>query len=98
MNFNLIVFVTAAIVALIVPIGMAFLSPSAAWRTAIVAWAILLPTLGISCGILASLGERGLLSMSQSVSTGSLFLVLSFGFGYGTSKFLNGKSSVKSER
>jgi hypothetical protein len=82
---------------LLVPIGMAFLRPSAARRTAIVAWAVLLPTLAISCGMLASQGERGFLSNSQAVSIGSFFLALSFGFGYGASKIFHTKSRVKSE-
>jgi len=80
---------------LVVPIGMAFLHPSAARRTAIVAWAILLPTLAISCGMLASQGERGFLSTSQAVSTGSLFLTLSFGIGYGASRIFHSKPPAK---
>ena len=86
------------VASLLVPIGMAFLSPSAARRTAIVAWVFLLPTLAISCGVLASLGERGLLSTSQAVwhrrrpST-----ALSFGLGYGASRLFHRKSSVPPE-
>jgi hypothetical protein len=86
---------TALGVSLLVPIGMAFLRPSSARRAALVAWAILLPTLAISCGILASQGESGFLSNSQAVSMGSLFLTLSFGFGYGASKVFHAKSPVK---
>jgi hypothetical protein len=82
---------------LLVPIGMAFLSPSAARRTAIVAWVFLLPTLAISCGVLASLGERGLLSTSQAVWTVSAVYSLSFGFGYGASRLFHRNSSVPPE-
>ena len=82
---------------LLVPIGMAFLSPSAARRTAIVAWVFLLPTLAVSCAVLASLGERGFLSTSQAVSTVSLFLTISFGLGYGASRLFHRKSSVPPE-
>jgi hypothetical protein len=81
----------------LVPIGMAFLSPSAARRTAIVAWVFLLPTLAISCGVLASLGERGLLSTSQAVWTVSAVYSLSFGLGYGASRLFHRKSSVPPE-
>ena len=82
---------------LLVPIGMAFLSPSAARRTAIVAWVFLLPTLAISCCVLASLGERGLLSTSQAVWTVSAVYSLSIGLGYGASRLLHRKSSVPPE-
>ncbi len=76
---------------------MAFLPPSAARRTAIVAWALLLPTLAISCAVLASLGERGFLSITQAVSTVSLFLTISFGLGYAASRLFHRKSSVPPE-
>jgi hypothetical protein len=82
---------------LLVPIGMAFLSPSAARRTAIVAWVFLLPTLAISCRVFASLGERGLLSTSQAVWTVSAVYSLSFGLGYGASRLFHRKSSVPPE-
>src|SRR6185312_7533122 len=62
---------------------------------AIVAWAILLPTLAVSCGMLVSQGERGFLGLSQAVSTGSLFLTLSFGVGYGASRIFHPKPPAK---
>ncbi len=63
----LVVLGTSLVASLLVPIGMAFLSPSTARRAAFVAWSVLLPTLVISCGLLASQGERGFLSLSQAV-------------------------------
>jgi hypothetical protein len=56
-----------------------------------------LPTLAISCGVLASLGERGLLSTSQAVWTVSAVYSLSFGLGYGASRLFHRKSSVPPE-
>ena len=94
MEFPTIVMI-ALVGSLLVPIGMALLAPPAARRTALLAWGVLMPTLALSCGIMASQAERAFLSPSQAVGTGSILLSLSFGLGYIASKFLHAKPNVK---
>jgi hypothetical protein len=88
---------TALGASLLVPIGMAFLPPSTARRTALVAWAILLPILAVNCLTMTWQGARGFLITSQALSTCALFLAMSVGFGYGASKVFHAKSPVKPE-
>jgi len=82
---------TSLVPSLLVPIGMAFMPPATARRTATAAWAVLLPILTISCGTLAAHGEGGFLSTFQAVSTGAFLLALSFGLGYGASSVFHAK-------
>ena len=75
----------ALALSLCVPIGMALLSPGAAWRLTWWAWLVTIPTILISGLMLVSQGERGFLSNSQGICMGSLLLALSFGVGYAAS-------------
>lgn len=85
MNFPEIV-MTYFVASALVTISLGFLSTSAARQMTLVAWAILLPMLFVSCGIMASQGERAFLGTSQAVGAGSLLLMVSFGLGLAASK------------
>jgi hypothetical protein len=69
------------LLSLAAPIILTFIPTPELWKVARFAWAILLSIFFISCGLLASMGERGFLSGPQGAATGSLFLAVSVGLG-----------------
>ena len=88
-------FACAFVASLCIPVGMATLTPDAARRIFRWAWLLLIPINTVSCITWTSQGERGFLSDSQWIATGSLLLILSFRLGYAASKLIHYWKSKK---